>query len=123
MTLCLWRTERASLNKFRGRSVGKYLPHGGASGAFFSLKEARFENNLFTPQRICHCACMVEIPEELPTRPIGLPCPFCGAKPNRDCLTASGGFAAVHVARIKAAAFMNVVRKRKQNAALKALDY
>lgn len=45
----------------------------------------------------------------LPTSPISLKCPFCGAKPDQDqdCFTTSGGFAAIHVARIKAAARMD----------------
>jgi hypothetical protein len=29
---------------------------------------------------------------------------MCGAKPGRDCETTAGGFAAVHIVRLKAAA-------------------
>jgi hypothetical protein len=29
---------------------------------------------------------------------------MCGAKPGRDCETTSGGFSAVHLVRLKAAA-------------------
>jgi len=44
------------------------------------------------------------LPPVLPTSPLSLECPFCKAKPGRDCSTSSGGFSVVHVARIKAAA-------------------
>jgi hypothetical protein len=44
------------------------------------------------------------IPEVLPISPISLDCPLCGAKPGHDCETTSGGFSAVHIDRIKAAA-------------------
>ena len=39
-----------------------------------------------------------------PASPLALACPSCDAKPGQDCLTTSGGFAAVHLARIAAAA-------------------
>ena len=40
----------------------------------------------------------------LPTSPLSLKCPFCKAKPFKDCVTASGQFSIVHVQRIEAAA-------------------
>jgi hypothetical protein len=44
------------------------------------------------------------IPEVLPVSAISLRCPMCGAKPGHDCETTSGGFSAVHLVRLKAAA-------------------
>jgi hypothetical protein len=44
------------------------------------------------------------IPEKLPTSPVSLLCPYCKAKPGMDCTTSAGGFAAIHVQRIAAAA-------------------
>ena len=41
---------------------------------------------------------------EMPPSPMSLTCPFCKAKPGEDCATGAGGFSALHVARIKAAA-------------------
>jgi hypothetical protein len=55
----------------------------------------------------------VDVPEILPTSPINLTCPFCKAAPSRDCMTTSGGFAAIHVARIQAAAAIDRGAKRK----------
>jgi hypothetical protein len=49
----------------------------------------------------------IRIPEVLPTSPISLVCPFRKAKPGDDCLTTSGGFSAVHIARVKAAAVID----------------
>jgi hypothetical protein len=43
-------------------------------------------------------------------------CPFCDAEPGRDCLTTKGGFAAVHVQRVKEAARINYHRKRNREA-------
>jgi len=65
---------------------------------------------------------MMDIPEKLQISLIEIACPFCGAKPAKDCFTTSRGFAAIHVARIKAAALMNVARKRKRNAAGKSFQ-
>jgi len=55
---------------------------------------------------ICHRASVLKgnIPEVLATSALGITCPFCGAKPGLDCMTTSGGFSAVHIVRIKAAA-------------------
>lgn len=50
----------------------------------------------------------------LPISPITLECPFCKAKPGKDCFTSSGGFSALHVQRIKAAARMDAANKRKR---------
>jgi hypothetical protein len=50
-----------------------------------------------------------KIPESLATSPISLLCPTCLALPGRDCIT--GGFAAIHVARIKAAALADKLEK------------
>ena len=54
-----------------------------------------------------------EIPEFLPTSPMSLLCPTCMSMPGRDCITTSGGLAAIHLARIKAAALADKVKKRK----------
>jgi len=45
-------------------------------------------------------------------------CSFCKAKANQDCATSSGGWAAVHLVRINAAALID--RTRKQMAKKKA---
>jgi len=44
----------------------------------------------------------------LPIDPIS---PFCHAKSGRDCATSAGGFAVLHIARIKAAAAEDALRK------------
>jgi hypothetical protein len=48
------------------------------------------------------------VPEDLPVSPISLPCPYCKAKPGKDCATISGTLAVVHLARVKAAAAMHL---------------
>jgi hypothetical protein len=57
---------------------------------------------------MCHPAAVLEskgeIPEFQTTSPMSLLCPTCMSMPGRDCITTSGGLAAIHVARIKAAA-------------------
>jgi hypothetical protein len=53
------------------------------------------------------------IPEVLPVSAISLPCPLCSAKPGHDCETTSGGFAAVHLVRLKAAARAGKKNKAK----------
>jgi hypothetical protein len=57
---------------------------------------------------------------KLPTSPLTLFCPFCGAKPKHDCLTTLGGFAAVHVLRVKAAALID--KPKKAVAILKRIE-
>jgi hypothetical protein len=52
------------------------------------------------------------IPEVLPTGPQSLSCPYCGAKPKKDCQKSKGGFAQIHLARIRAAALVDT-RERK----------
>jgi hypothetical protein len=42
--------------------------------------------------------------DKLKTSPRRLTCPFCKAQAGEDCLTSTGGFSAVHIARIQAAA-------------------
>jgi hypothetical protein len=54
------------------------------------------------------------IPEVLPTSPISLACPLCGAKPMRDCIKISGNLSIIHVARIAAAASADKKTKRKR---------
>jgi len=49
---------------------------------------------------------------ELAINPISLTCPFCHAKPQRDCVTASGGSSHIHIARIRAAARQYVANER-----------
>jgi len=51
----------------------------------------------------------------LPVSPLSIPCPHCKAKPARDCYTKSGGFSALHVARIKAAAALGAANKRSRS--------
>ena len=54
-----------------------------------------------------------EIPEYLPISPMTLVCPLCNAKPNVVCETAAGGeLELVHVARIKAAAKLDVAARK-----------
>ena len=55
-----------------------------------------------------------EIPEFLPTSPISWLCPTCMSMPGHDCITNSGGFAAIHVARMKAAALAGETMPEKQ---------
>jgi hypothetical protein len=48
------------------------------------------------------------IKEYLPTSPITLVCPSCGAKPGHDCETPSKvRLHVIHIARVKAAAKMD----------------
>ena len=49
----------------------------------------------------------IPVPEVLPTTPLSLWCPFCGAKPGKDCSTRKGGFAVLHLPRIAAAALID----------------
>ena len=56
----------------------------------------------------------------LPISPITLACPFCDAKPGRDCETSSGGFSLVHVQRVKAAAMVDAANKPKREEFTKA---
>ena len=55
------------------------------------------------------------IPEVLAISPITLVCPFCKADPGEDCETTSGGLAAIHLERIKAAAIDIKTRKREKS--------
>jgi hypothetical protein len=48
-----------------------------------------------------------KIPGFLRTSPMSLLCPTCMSMPGRDCITTKGGLAAIHVARIKAAALVD----------------
>ncbi len=50
------------------------------------------------------------VPRVIPTDPLKLSCPFCGAKKGKDCATSGGGFSVVHVLRIKAAASLGLGR-------------
>ena len=52
-----------------------------------------------------------KLPELPATNPMSLLCPTCLAMPGHDCIT--GGFAAIHVARIKAAALADEEKKSK----------
>ena len=49
----------------------------------------------------------VALPEVLPTSPLSLWCPYCGAQPGKDCETSAGGFAVLHLLRIAAAALID----------------
>ena len=48
----------------------------------------------------------------MPTSPLSLGCPHCGADPKKDCQKTRGEFAKVHLARIRAAAALD---RRKRN--------
>jgi hypothetical protein len=52
-----------------------------------------------------------KIPEFLRTSPMSLLCPTGMSMPGRDCITNSGGLAAIHVSRIKAAALADKEKK------------
>jgi|HubBroStandDraft_2_1064218.scaffolds.fasta_scaffold45014_3 hypothetical protein len=54
-----------------------------------------------------------EIPEFLPASPMSLLSPTYMSMPGCDCTTTSGGLAAIHAARIKAAASADKEKKRK----------
>jgi len=56
-----------------------------------------------------------KIPEFLRTSPMSLLCPTCMSMPGRDCITSSGGFAAIHVSRIKAASLAD--KEKRSNRA------
>jgi hypothetical protein len=43
----------------------------------------------------------------LAVSPLRLACPFCKADPGTDCANTAGGFAVIHVARIKKAASLD----------------
>jgi hypothetical protein len=45
--------------------------------------------------------------EALAVSPLSLACPFCKVGPRLDCEKSEGGFAVVHVARIKKAATLD----------------
>ena len=49
----------------------------------------------------------IPVPEVLATSPLSVQCPFCGAKPGKDCSTRKGGFAVLHLPRIDAAALID----------------
>jgi hypothetical protein len=54
-------------------------------------------------------------PVTLPTSPMALVWPFCGAKPGLDCETGSGiPLPIVRVARIKAAAYKDATATKKR---------
>ena len=52
-----------------------------------------------------------DMPESLRTSPMSVLCPTCMSMPGRDCITTSGGSAAIRVARIKAAALADKEKK------------
>lgn len=59
-----------------------------------------------------HGMAKTAIPKSLPTSPLTLRCPFCGAKPGDDCETFSKvQLGIVHMARVKAAAKMDKAAK------------
>jgi hypothetical protein len=53
----------------------------------------------------------VDIPAELQVSPVHLTCPRCKVKAGQNCMTTSGGLAAVHLERMQAAAM--ATRKNK----------
>jgi hypothetical protein len=53
-------------------------------------------------------------PAKLPTSPMTLVCPLCGARPGHDCETTSHvPLAIVHVKRIEAAAYVDSSKKQR----------
>jgi hypothetical protein len=54
------------------------------------------------------------IPRVLATGPVSLRRPFCEAKPGQDRATTSGGFSAVHIQRIAAAAKITKAKGSKR---------
>jgi hypothetical protein len=52
-------------------------------------------------------------PEVLPISPMTLTCPHCKASPGHDCETSAGGFALLHVARVKGAAALDAARAKR----------
>jgi hypothetical protein len=68
---------------------------------------------------------MLRIPKVLPTDPLSLWCPYCGAQPGIDCQTRKGGFAVVHFVRVAAAALIDTkgseVRANAKRAAAQTL--
>lgn len=44
------------------------------------------------------------IPAVLPINPVSVECPHCTARPGHDCITDSGAFSVIHLARISAVA-------------------
>jgi hypothetical protein len=55
------------------------------------------------------------IPEFIPVSPVTLACPLCAAKPGKDCHVSSGGnLPVVHLARIRAAAKMDIAEKKRR---------
>jgi hypothetical protein len=56
----------------------------------------------------------VSIPDKLPTSPLSLVCPLCGAEPDQDCIKISHNLSIIHVPRIAAAALVDNKAKRKR---------
>ena len=56
----------------------------------------------------------VSIPDMLPTSPLSLVCPLCGAEPNQDCIRISNNLSIIHVPRIAAAALVDNKAKWKR---------
>ena len=54
------------------------------------------------------------VPPVLLVSPITLTCPFCHAKPNKDCMTTSGGYSVIHVQRVKAAAKKDAAHAKRR---------
>jgi hypothetical protein len=67
----------------------------------------------------------VALPKVLRTSPLSLWCPYCGARPGKDCETRKGGFAVLHLLRIAAAALIDTqgreVRAHAKRAATQTL--
>ena len=63
------------------------------------------------------------IPAELPTSPLALFCPYCGAKPKSDCDTLTDDIGVVHLSRIAAAAAIDAlnldIQKERRNSVKK----
>jgi hypothetical protein len=49
------------------------------------------------------------IPEKLPTSPLSIFCPYCGAKPGEDCESVTEVVGVVHLSRIAAAAAIDAL--------------
>ena len=54
----------------------------------------------------------LNIPPVLPVSPISVECPHCKAQPGRDCIADAGGFSAIHLARLQAAAVLTKTARK-----------
>src|SRR6266403_1914909 len=68
---------------------------------FLKLRTRALEMLLVVALCVCHA--VTKIPDFIPTSPMTLVCPRCGAKPGQACASLKGQQELVHVERIEAA--------------------